>query len=32
MPKLKVLPGHTLCPQGAEIEAKTGVSIWDTLL
>ena len=32
MPKLKVLPGHTLCPQGAEIEAKPGVSICDTLL
>ena len=32
MPKLKVLPGHTICPQGAEIEAKTGVSICDTLL
>ena len=32
MPKLKVLPGHALCPQGAEIEAKTGVSICDTLL
>ena len=32
MPKLKVLPGHVLCPQGAEIEAKEGVSICDTLL
>jgi 2Fe-2S ferredoxin len=32
MPKLKVLPGHAICPQGAEIEAKTGVSICDTLL
>ena len=32
MPKLKVLPGHTICPQGAEIEAKSGVSICDTLL
>jgi len=32
MPKLKVLPGHALCPQGAEIEAKAGVSICDTLL
>ena len=28
MPKLK----HALCPQGAEIEAKAGVSICDTLL
>jgi 2Fe-2S ferredoxin len=32
MPKLKVLPGHVLCPQGTEIEAKLGVSICDTLL
>ena len=32
MPKLKVLPGHVLCPQGAQIEAKPGVSICDTLL
>ena len=32
MPKLKVLPGHAICPQGAEIEAKTGVSICDMLL
>ena len=32
MPKLKILPGHALCPQGAEIEAETGTSICDTLL
>jgi len=32
MPKLKVLPGHAICPQGAEIEAANGVSICDTLL
>src|SRR5688572_32951570 len=32
MPKLKVLPGHALCPQGAEIEAESGNSICDTLL
>lgn len=32
MPKLKVLPHATLCPQGAEIEAKRGVSICDSLL
>jgi ferredoxin, 2Fe-2S len=32
MPRLKVLPHATLCPQGAEIEAKPGVSICDTLL
>jgi 2Fe-2S ferredoxin len=27
-----VLPGHAICPQGAEIDAKSGVSICDTLL
>ena len=32
MPKLKVLPGHVLCPTGKEIQAKAGVSICDTLL
>ena len=32
MPKLKVLPGHAICPQGAEIEAASGKSICDTLL
>ena len=32
MPKLKVLPGHAICPQGAEIDARSGVSICDTLL
>ena len=32
MPKLKVLPGHAICPQGKEIDAKPGVSICDTLL
>ena len=32
MPKLKVLSGHAICPQGTEIEAKAGVSICDTLL
>jgi len=32
MPKLKVLPGHAICPQGAEIEAPQGKSICDTLL
>jgi 2Fe-2S ferredoxin len=32
MPKLRVLPGHAISPQGAEIEAKAGVSICDTLL
>jgi ferredoxin, 2Fe-2S len=32
MPKLKVLPGHAICPKGAEIDAKEGVSICDTLL
>jgi 2Fe-2S ferredoxin len=32
MPKLKVLPHAEYCPQGTELEAKTGVSILDTLL
>jgi ferredoxin, 2Fe-2S len=32
MPKIKVLPHAALCPEGAEIEAKPGVSICDTLL
>jgi len=32
MPKLKVLPGHAICPQGAEIEVASGKSICDALL
>ena len=32
MPRLTVLPHETLCPEGAVIEAKTGVSICDNLL
>jgi len=32
MPKLKVLPHPALCPQGAEIDAKPGVSLCDVLL
>ena len=32
MPTLKVLPHPELCPQGAELDAKEGVSILDTLL
>ena len=32
MPKLTVLPHPQLCPQGAQIEAREGVSICDTLL
>ena len=32
MPKITVLPHATLCPEGAEIDAKPGVSICDTLL
>ena len=32
MPRFKVLPHATLCPQGAEIDAKSGVSLCDTLL
>ncbi len=32
MPKVTVLPHATLCPQGAEMEAKPGASLCDTLL
>jgi 2Fe-2S ferredoxin len=32
MPRLKVLPHATICPQGAEIEARSGDTICDTLL
>ena len=32
MPKLTVLPHPQLCPNGAEIDAKEGVSLCDTLL
>ena len=32
MPRIKVLPHAALCPQGAQIEAKAGVSICDALL
>jgi len=32
MPKIVVLPHEELCPEGAVIEAKSGVSICDTLL
>jgi len=32
MPKIRVLPHATLCPQGAEIGAQAGKSICDTLL
>ena len=32
MPKLKVLPHAELCPEGAQIEAKSGKSILDNLL
>src|SRR5512146_1707861 len=32
MPKLTILPHATLCPQGKQIEAKSGKSICDTLL
>ena len=32
MPKLKVLPHAELCPQGAELDAPSDVSILDTLL
>ena len=32
MPRIRVLPHATVCPQGAVIEAKPGVSILDNLL
>ena len=32
MPKLKVLPHAEICPQGAQIDAREGVSICDALL
>jgi 2Fe-2S ferredoxin len=32
MPKIKVLPHASLCPEGAQIDAKEGVSILDNLL
>jgi ferredoxin, 2Fe-2S len=32
MARIKVLPHATLCPEGAVIEAKEGVSILDNLL
>ncbi len=32
MPKLKVLPHAALCPAGAEIDAREGDSILDSLL
>ncbi len=32
MPKITVLPHETLCPEGAQIEAKSGKSILDNLL
>jgi len=32
MPRLRVLPHATLCPDGAEIEAPAGVTLCDLLL
>ena len=32
MPSIKILPHEELCPQGVEIEAKTGESICNVLL
>ena len=32
MPKLKVLPHATLCPQGAELSVDSGKSLCDALL
>jgi ferredoxin, 2Fe-2S len=32
MPQITVLPHHELCPEGVVIDAKSGVSICDSLL
>ncbi len=32
MPRITVLPHHELCPEGAVIDADSGVSICDSLL
>jgi len=32
MPKLRVLPHPDICPKGAEINARTGDSVLDTML
>ncbi len=32
MPKITVLPHETLCPTGVELNAKSGVTLCDTLL
>ena len=32
MPKVTILPHETLCPQGAQISAKMGATLCDTLL
>jgi 2Fe-2S ferredoxin len=32
MPVIRVLPHATLCPQGAEFEAESGVSVCEALL
>ncbi len=32
MPKITILPHETICPDGAEIEADSGVSILDAAL
>lgn len=32
MPRLKVLPHDAVCPQGADLEAESGISICRTLL
>lgn len=32
MPKLKILPHETICPEGTEIVAESGVSILDNAL
>ena len=32
MPKIKVLPHAEICPQGAEFEAESGISVCENLL
>ena len=32
MPRLKILPHETICPDGAEFDAETGTSILDAAL
>lgn len=32
MPKITILPHETICPEGAEIEAESGISVLDAAL